>query len=186
MSFLSRRFHWFFLDRRALLSGELTLRIVNADRDRDQTLVIFRHGRITNGWKMIGREMRDSSVYFGFETGARIATAVGDSVILTLIAGEDLPGRGPHSQGTLSKGTWVATGTYSGLYGGTLNPLRDLVFWGDPPIAFLTCWDTTWVLRDARDDGWMGPKPTGEDDGSTMRRLRPERGVDGRLCRSTL
>jgi hypothetical protein len=180
------RFHWTFLDRRAFLSGELTLRIVNADRNRDQTLVIFRSGKITEGWEMIGDVPRDSSFYFGFSTGQRIATAVGDSVIVTLIAMEDLRGRGPYSQGTLAKGTWVATGTYTALYGGTLNPLRDLVRAGDPPIAFLTCWDTSWVLRDASEEGWMGSKPTDEDDVGFVTRLKPERGVDGRRCRSRL
>ena len=180
------RFHWTFLDRRAFLSGELTLRIVNADRDRDQTLVIFRNGRITEGWEMIGDVTRDSSFYFGFSTRERMSTAVGDSVIVTLIATEDLRGRGPYSQGTLAKGTWVATGTYTALYGGTLNPFRDLVRAGRPPIAFLTCWDTSWVLREASDKGWMGPKPSGEDDVNFVTRLKPERGVDGRRCRSTL
>jgi hypothetical protein len=180
------RFHWAFLDRRAFLSGELTLRIVNPARDRDQTLVIFRNGKITDGWEMIGDVPRDSSFYFGFSTGHRVATAVGDSVIVTLIVPEDLRGRGPYSQGTLAKGTWVATGTYTALYGGTLNPLRDLVRAGDPPTAFLTCWDTAWVLLDATDKGWMGSKPTGEDDVSFVKRLRPKRGVDGRRCRSTL
>ena len=179
------RYHWTFLDRRAFLSGELTLRIVNAARDRDETLVVFRNGRITEGWAMIGDASSDSSVYFGFETGHRVATAVGDSVIVTLTATQDLRGRGPHAQGTLAKGTWVATGTYHAVYGGTLNPLRDLVRAGQPPVAFLTCWDTAWVLRDVRDAGWMGPKPTGEDEVSFWRRLRPERGVDGRRCRST-
>lgn len=174
------RFHWTFLDRRAFLSGELTLRIVNANRDRDQTLVIFRDGKITEGWEMIGDVRRDSSFYFGFSTEKRFATAVGDSVIVTLDVKEDLRGRGPHSQGTLAAGTWVATGTYSALYGGTLNPLRDLVRTGKPPIAFLNCWDTSWVLRDVSNDGWMGPKPIGEDDET---RLGPERGVDGRTCR---
>jgi hypothetical protein len=180
------RFHWTFLDRRAFLSGELTLRIVNADRDRDQTLVIFRDGKITEGWEMIGDVPRDSSFYFGFSTGQRIATAVGDSVIVTLIAMEDLRGRGPYSQGTLAQGTWVATGTYTALYGGTRNPLRDLVRAGDRPIAYLTCWDTSWVLRDVRDEGWMGPKQPGEDNVSFVRRLKSKRGVDGRRCRSRL
>ncbi len=180
------RFHWTFLDRRAFLSGNLTLRIVNPDRDRDQTLVIFRNGKISEGWEMIGNVSRDSSFYFGFSTKKPIATAVGDSVIVTLTVTEDLRGRGPYSQGTLATGTWVATGTYSALYGGTLNPLRDLVRAGKPPIAFLTCWDTAWVLRDASDEGWMGLKPIGEDDVSFLGRLKPERGVDGRRCRSTL
>lgn len=180
------RFHWTFVDRRAFLSGELTLRIVNAARDRDQTLVVFENGKITEGWEMIGDARPDSSFYFGFSTGQRIATAVGDSVIVTLNVTEDLRGRGPYSQGTLATGTWVATGTYTGLYGGTLNPLRDLVRAGDPPIAFLTCWDTAWVLRDASDEGWMGSKPTGDDDVNVFERFKPQRGVDGRRCRSTL
>lgn len=180
------RFHWMFLDRRALLSGELTVRIMNAGRDRDQTLVIFRNGKITEGWEMTGSVPRDSSFYFGLSTGQRFATSVGDSVIVTLTVAEDLRGRGPYSQGTLAAGTWVATGTYASLYGGTLNPLRDLVRAGDPPIAFLTCWDTAWELRDVSNEGWMGSKPDGEDDGSFTQRLKPERGVDGRQCRSAM
>jgi hypothetical protein len=40
---------------------------------------------------------------------------------------------------------------------------------GKPPIADLTCWHTTSVLRDVRDEEWMGPKRRGEDDGSLMR-----------------
>jgi len=179
------RFHWVFLDRRALLSGELTVRIVNAGRNRDETLVIFRNGTITDGWHIIGGETGGSSIYFGFVTGARFDTAVGDSVIVTLTAREELRGRGPYSQGTLAKGTWVATGTYSGLSGGTMNPFRDLVRLGKPPIAFLTCWDTAWELRDASDNGWMGPKPPDEDKVSMFEGLYL-RGVDGRRCQSML
>jgi hypothetical protein len=180
------RFHWTFLDRRAFLSGELSLRIRNARRDRDQTQVIFRDGKITDGWAMIGDTPRDSSFYFGFSTDQRIATAVGDAVTLTLTVREDLRGRGPYSQGTLAVGTWVASGTYTSLYGGTLNPFRDLLVAGDAPRAFLTCWDTVWVLRDAKDEGWMGLKPSDEDEVSVVTRAKPERGVDGRQCKSTL
>jgi hypothetical protein len=180
------QFHWEFVDRRAFLAGELTLRIVNVDRGRDETLVIFRNGQITDGWTMIGKVPGDSAFYFGFSTERRFATAVGDSLIMTLTAVEDLRGRGPHSQGTLAAGTWIATGTYTALYGGTLNPLRDLVRAGRPPAAYLTCWDTNWELKDAKDEGWMGPKPPGEDEVTFMERLTPERGVDGRRCTSTL
>jgi len=175
------QFHWTFGDRLAFEAGELTLRIVNADRGRDQTIVIFRHGRVSAGWEMIAGSSHVSDAYFGYASDTRFPTAVGDSLIITLVATEDLPGRGPHARGTLPKGTWVATGTYSALYGGTLNPLSNVVFWGKPPHAFLTCWDTTWVLQDVRDDGWMGPRPADEQD-----ELRPGRGVDGRRCRSTL
>lgn len=175
-------FHWTFLDRRAFLAGTLTLRIVNTSRGRDETLVVFREGRITDGWTMIGETSRDSSFYFGFSTDRRFATSVGDSVIVTLVAPEPLRGRGPYSSGTLAAGTWVATGTYGSLYGGTLNPFRDVVRIGKTPIAFLNCWDTAWVLQDARDTGWMGPKPPGEDEVSFLGRLM-QRGVDGRDCR---
>ena len=175
------QFHWTFGDRLAFEAGELTLRIVNADRGRDQTIVIFRHGRVSAGWEMIAGSSHVSDAYFGYASDTRFPTAVGDSLIITLVATEDLPGRGPHARGTLPKGTWVATGTYSALYGGTLNPLSNVVIGGKPPHAFLTCWDTTWVLQDVRDDGWMGPRPADEQD-----ELRPGRGVDGRRCRSTL
>jgi hypothetical protein len=176
------RFHWEFLDRRAFLSGELTLRILNPRRRHDETLVIFRQGKITDGWAMVGDAPRDSSFYFGLATERRFATAVDDSIIITLTVPEDLRGRGPHSQGTLAKGTWIASGTYSGLYGGTLNPLRNLIAAGKAPAAYLTCWDTVWVLRDATDEGWMGPKVSGEAERSLAR----ERGVNGRVCKSTL
>jgi hypothetical protein len=180
------QFHWTFFDRRAFLSGELTLRIVNVARDRDETLVIFRNGTISEGWEMIGNTPPDSSFYFGFSTERRYATSAGDSLILTLTAAEDLRGRGPYSQGTLTAGTWVATGTYKSLYGGTLNPIRDLARAGELPAAYLSCWDTVWTLRDASDTGWMGPKPADEDDVSFLDGLRPPRGVNGRRCRSTL
>jgi hypothetical protein len=180
------RFHWTFLDRREFLAGQLTLRIVNVRHQRDQTLVVFREGKITDGWEMIGDMPRDSSFYFGFSTRERFATTVGDSVIVTLIAAEDLRGRGPHSQGTLAKDTWVASGTYSGLYGGTWNPIKRLIRAGESPAAYLTCWDTVWVLRDAQNVGWMGAKLAGEKERDTGKRQRPQRGVDGRECRSKL
>ena len=41
------RFHWRFLDPDAFLSGELTLRIIN--KGRDQTIVVFRDGKIQGG-----------------------------------------------------------------------------------------------------------------------------------------
>lgn len=67
------RFHWEFLDAEAFLSGELTLRILN--KDRDQTLVVFRDGKDLLGrgpysegvlpagvWQMSGSH---SSIYGG-------------------------------------------------------------------------------------------------------------------------
>jgi len=76
---------------------------------------------------------RDSNACFGFSTRERSATTVGDSVIITLIAAQELSGRGPYSQGALAKGMWVATGTYSGLYGGNLNRSGTLFALGSPP-----------------------------------------------------
>lgn len=173
------RFHWEFRDRRAFLAGELTLRILNPRRQRDQTLVIFRQGQLSPGWTVVGEPSRDSSFYFGLRTQTRFDTAPDDSLIITLVAAEDLPGRGPHSEGTLPKGTWVATGTYSGLYGATLS----LFGWRGPPNAYLACWDTVWALRDARDEGWSGPKPEDEKDDAAWHRANGRKGVNGRRCR---
>ncbi len=180
------RFHWKFADRGAFLAGELTLRIANRRRGRDTTLLIFRHGVIHDDWQMIGSVPRDSSFYFGFSTDVRFPTAPDDSVIVTLTAVRDLEGRGPYTAGTLPAGRWVATGTYSGLYGGTWNPLNNLARFGEAPIAFMACWDTVWGLTDTREEGWMGPKPADEDQVSVFERLKPQRGVDGRRCGSRL
>ncbi|MCC7051772.1 MAG: hypothetical protein IT355_00805 [Gemmatimonadaceae bacterium] len=58
--------------------------------------MIFRDGKISDGWAMIGEMPRDSGVYCGFETQERVPTTVGDSIVITLVAREDLRGRGPH------------------------------------------------------------------------------------------
>jgi hypothetical protein len=80
----------------------------------------------------------------------------------------------------------VATGTYSGLYGGTWNPLNNLARFGEATIAFMASWDTVWGLTDTREEGWMGPTPADEDQVSVFERLKPQRGVDGRRCGSRL
>jgi hypothetical protein len=174
------RFHWTFLDPEAFLSGELTLRILN--KDRDQTLVVFRDGEVHDGWEMIGDALPDSSFYFGFATTHRVRTRADDSLVITLKATNDLLGRGPYSEGVLAAGVWQMTGTYSSLYGGRWNPIDLLVLRGDPPIAFLQCWRGGWPLTITEAEGWMGAKPEGED--GLFRRLRKPRGTNGRACGS--
>jgi len=114
------QFHWKFLEADALLAGELTLRIIN--KDRDQTFVVFRAGTIADRWQMIGTTDRDGGVYFGFSTTDRFLTAPSDSLIITLTAANDLLGQGTYNEGVLPAGTWQMTGTYSVLYGGLWNP----------------------------------------------------------------
>ena len=174
------RFHWEFLDPEAFLSGELTLRILNDDND--QTIVVFRDGRISDGWEMIGNARPDSTFYFGFVTTDRFRTEADDSLIITLKAPKDLLGRGPNSEGTLAAGVWQMTGTYSGLYGGRWNPLDLIVLHGDPPVAFMQCWKGVWPIKVTRTEGWMGPAST--DDSGGHRRLRQPRGTDGSKCGS--
>lgn len=176
------RFHWQFQDRDAFLAGELTLRIIN--KDRDQTLVVFRDGTIHDGWRMIGDARRDGAFYFGFTTDDRIRTAPNDSLVLTLTVADDLPGRGPHREGVLPAGTWEATGTYSALYGGSWNPVHFLVLRGDPPVAYLQCWDDVWPIHVTKTEGWNGSKPEDDRASTFLRRVWPERGVDGRRCGS--
>ena len=42
------------------------------------------------------------------------------------------------------------------------------------------------VVRDARDEKWMGEKSAAEKEFDSGKRPLPQRGVDGRRCRSTL
>jgi hypothetical protein len=174
------RYHWRFLDPEAFLSGELTLRILN--KDHDQTLVVFRDGRIQDGWKMIGDARPRDGFYFGFSTSDRIRTKADDSLIVTLKATKDLLGQGPHSEGVLSAGVWQMSGSYSSIYGGRWRPLDRAVLRGRPPIAYMQCWTGVWPITITKREGWMGAPPPDEDSVST-RRTR-SRGTNGRPCGS--
>jgi hypothetical protein len=175
------RFHWEFLNRDDFLAGELTLRIINGERDH--TYVVFRDGKISDGWATIGDADRDGRHYFGFSTDHRVLTAPDDSLIITLTVVKDLLGQGPHREGILPAGTWQSTGTYSGLWGGLLNPMQAVALGFGPPVAFMECWDNVWPIRITKQEGWHGAKPA-EDDVSPFRRFFPERGIDGRTCGS--
>ncbi len=177
-------FHWAFTNRDDFLAGELTLRIINGDHD--ETFVVFRDGTIHDDWEMVGEPRQDGSFYFGFATDKRFPTAPDDSLIITLTVVKDLLGRGPYREGILPAGTWQMTGTYSGLYGGTLNPIYSLGRGGDPPIATMECWDGVWPLSIAKQEGWHGVKPASDDRVGVFEKWRPKRGVDRRRCGSHL
>lgn len=174
------RFHWMFRDPEAFLSGELTLRILN--EDRDQTLVVFRDGKIQPGWEMIGETRPDLGFYFGFSSTTRVRTKANDSLIVTLTATQDLRGQGPHSEGVLAAGVWQMTGTYSSMYGGQWNPVDYFVLHGDPPIAFMECWTGVWPITITKNEGWKGAAPP--DKPSLFRKLTKGRGTNGRRCGS--
>ena len=173
------RFHWRFLDSAAFLSGELTLRIIN--KNHDQTLVVFRDGKLLDGWTMIGETRPDGSYYYGFETNDRIRTKANDSLVITLTAPKDLLGQGPFSEGVLSAGTWQMHGTYSAIYGKRLNPL-DVMFSGEAPVAFMQCWAGTWPITITKREGWRG---AGEEKApGVFRKLTRDRGTNLRACGS--
>jgi hypothetical protein len=175
------RFHWTFLDPKAFLSGELTLRILN--KGHDQTLVVFRDGKIQDGWEMIGDREPDSSFYFGFSSTHRFRTKPNDSLIITLKAPKDLVGRGPYSEGVLAAGVRQMTGTYSSLYGRRWNPMDLIVLHGEPPVAFMECWKGVWPIRTIKAEGWVGP--TSSDEHGLSRRLSSmHRGTNGHKCGS--
>lgn len=174
------RFHWRFLDPDAFLSGELTLRIIN--KGRDQTIVVFRDGKIQDGWEMIGDESPSKAFYFGFSTTNRYRTAADDSLIVTLKAPKDLLGQGPFSEGVLAAGVWQMSGSYSSIYGGRWNPIDFFVLFGDPPIAFMECWAGVWPITITKTEGWKGAPP--KEESAFLRRLMKERGTNGRACRS--
>ena len=174
-------FHWTFDDPEAFLAGELTLQIVNGDEERE--IVVFRDGVIREGWRMIGDARADGGFYFGFSTEERFPTAPADSLLITLTTLEDLSGRGPHHRAVLKAGVWEMSGTYSAIYGGWWNPLHLLIRLGQPPAAYLECWDATWPMTVTANEGWSDSQA----DSSERRRvlgLFAEKGVDGRLCGS--
>jgi hypothetical protein len=174
------RFHWRFLDPEAFLSGELTLRILN--KGYHQTLVVFRDGKIQDGWEMIGDARPDGSFYFGFVTTHRVRTKADDSLVITLKVTNDLPGRGPYSEGVLAAGVWQMTGTYSSLYGGRWNPIDLVVLHGKPPVAFMQCWKGVWPITITDAEGWQGAEP--KDEVGLSRRLSKPRGTNGSTCGS--
>lgn len=174
------QFHWMFLDSAAFLSGELTLRILN--KDRDETLVVFRDGKIQDGWEMIGDGRPTHGFYFGFSTTRRVRTEADDSLIVTLKATKDLLGQGPFSEGVLSAGVWQMSGSYSSIYGGRWNPVDLVVLHGDPPIAFMECWTGVWPITITKREGWKGAPPP--EEASTLRKLITSRGTNGRPCGS--
>jgi hypothetical protein len=173
-------FHWNFLDSAAFLSGELTLRILN--KDRDETLVVFRDGKIQDGWEVIGDEKPGKEVYFGFSTTRRFRTKADDSLIVTLKATKALLGHGPFSEGVLSAGVWQMSGSYSSIYGGRWNPLDLFVLHGGPPIAFMQCWTGVWPITITKREGWKGAQPA--EEASFMGKLARPRGTNGRVCGS--
>lgn len=174
------QFHWRFLDAEAFLSGELTLRIINDGHD--QTLVVFRDGVIHDGWEVIDDPRPDGSIYFGFATDQRFRTKANDSLVITLTAKQDLLGRGPYREGVLPAGVWQMTGTYSSLYGKRWNPIDYFVLWGDPPVAYMQCWDDVWPITITRREGWRGAKEG--DEIGLYRKLTRSRGTDLSRCGS--
>jgi hypothetical protein len=174
------RFHWTFLDPEAFLSAELTLRILN--KGHDQTLVVFRDGRIHDGWEMIGDAQPDGSFYFGFATTHRVRTKADDSLVITLKVKNDLRGRGPYSEGVLAAGVWQMSGTYSSLYGGRWNPMDLVVLHGDPPVAFMECWKGVWPITITKAEGWKGEQPP--DEVGLFGMQRKPRGTNGNRCGS--
>lgn len=174
------QFHWTLLDREAFLSGELTLRILN--KGHDQTLVVFRDGKIHDGWEIIDDERSDSSVYFGFASTHRFRTKGNDSLVITLKATKDLLGRGPYSEGVLPAGVWQMSGTYTSIYGERWNPIDYFVLNGEPPVAYMECWADVWPIRITKREGWKGAG--GNDRIGLFRRLTRPRGTNGSLCGS--
>lgn len=172
------RYHWVFQDPAAFLAGELTLRIIN--KDRDQTIVVFRDGKIQDGWEEIDDSRPDGGAYFGFASTTRFRTKADDSLIVTLTAPRDLLGRGPYSEGVLAAGTWQMSGTYSSIYGGRWNPIDLIGLHGDPPIAFMQCWAGVWPITITKHEGWRGgPQP---ETLGFLRKLTKARGTNRRVC----
>lgn len=132
------RFHWYFLDEPALLSGSLEIEIRGAS-GRDTTLTVFRDSQMAPGWSPMSRDER--GIYFGFVSGGKIWTEPRDSLVVTLVVTQDLEGIGAHRKGRLPKGRYRAVASYRHLTG---HPDFGLPGSTAEPTAFVGCWHSKW------------------------------------------
>lgn len=144
------RFHWYFSDEPALLSGSLEIAIHGAS-GRDTTLKVFSDGQMAPGWSQISRDNR--GIYFGFVGGGKIWTEPGDSVVVTLVVMEDLEGLGAYRGGVLPEGQYRAVASYNRLTG---HPDFGLLGRDREPTAFVGCWRSKWQLDVIEERGWIG------------------------------
>ena len=144
------RFHWYFVDEPALLSGSLEIAIHRAS-GRDTTLTVFSDGQMAPGWSPISRDKR--GIYFGFVNGGKNWTEPQDSVVVTLVVTEDLEGIGAYRRGILPEGRYRAVASYNLLTG---HPDFGLVRGHGEPTASVGCWRSKWQLDVIEERGWKG------------------------------
>ena len=176
------RFHWYFSDEPALLSGSLEIAIHGAS-GRDTTLTVFSDGQMAQGWSPISRDHR--GIYFGFVGGEKIWTDPSDSVVVTLVVTEDLEGIGAYQRGILPEGRYRAVASYDLLTG---HPDFGLVRRDGEPMASVGCWRSKWQLDVIEERGWRGAVTEEESPwrggwrGRIERWAFAPRGTDGFRC----
>ncbi|MCJ7630069.1 MAG: hypothetical protein MUO50_16975 [Longimicrobiales bacterium] len=176
------RFHWYFLDEAALLSGSLEIAIHGAS-GRDTTLTVFSDGQMTPGWSPMSRDKR--GIYFGFVGGGKNWTEPGDSLVVTLVVTKDLEGIGAYRKGILPKGRYRAVASYSRLTG---HPDFGLLRRNGEPTASVSCWRSRWQLDVIEERGWIGAvtEEEGPSGGGWLGKMEKwalgPRGTDGFRC----
>ena len=106
------RFHWRFMSREDLLSGNLVLRVRRGDLTNE--IVIFENGAFAPGWEAM-EAGGPGEIYFGFRSTTTFLTAPGDELEVQLLVLKDLAGIGVLQTGVLAAGTYRAKGTYFAL-----------------------------------------------------------------------
>lgn len=175
--------HWRFRSREDFLAGSLTLRVIR--EGQVHSLPVFSRGLISDGWRIMAGEDEEGEVYFGFSSEERHLSAPDDSLELELVVVKDLPGWGARLQGDLLEGTYLSTGSYSGLTdhstmiwvaamamgeGLSIPEMEEMPEFRalrerlkehvgrNEFMAGLECWRQKWPLRITAEEGWLGPE----------------------------
>jgi hypothetical protein len=141
-------YHWYFRDRKAFLSGELTLRISN-DKGA-QELIVFKNGKLAKDWTEIGNKRKQrmsDEIYFGFASARKFSINGSENVEIVLRALKDINGIGPDRKGVLNAGEY-STRTKFTLY----NTDDEFAFCGDKKC------DPLWDLQITENLGYMAEK----------------------------
>jgi hypothetical protein len=136
----------------------------------------------------MGEEENPGEIYFGFVSQERILSAPADSLELELVVVKDVPGWGPLFRAVLSEGTYVSTGSYTGLTDNNsrawmravalskglsvpeLEAMPEFQAFKERMdeqvaesefMAGLECWRQEWPLRVTSEQGWLGPERAG-------------------------
>ncbi len=159
-------YHWNFLDRKTLLSGDLTFKIKSDKRTINMN--VFGNGELSKQWKPIGpAEGFENAIYFGFCSETKYPVKAKEKIEITLKVLKDIPGIGSDKKGILKAGTYIAKGELwvvhyeeeidLSLYIKDYKKLKPAIDNNRNKFAYVY-WYDEWDLKITENKGWMNNK----------------------------